>query len=134
MVTLKGELLNALEFLAGIYIRNPSSRNKIWLKDSGNIAIWYDSKLGRWIFGSHDDFGSPKTWIYSEDDVPGPQAATNWKYRLGRAIKSDNILVHSLVESGTLINKQCNINSPAFPKIITAIKSHMTCYDLNLDA
>ena len=102
IVTLKGELSNALGFLAGIYIRNPSSRNKIWLKDSGNIAIWYDSKLGRWIFGSHDDFGSPKTWIYSEDDVPGPQAATNWKYRLGRAIESDNILVHSLLESGTI--------------------------------
>ena len=114
MVTLKGELLNALEFLAGIYIRKPNAKNEIWLKKpesgrSSTVAIWYDSKLGRWIFGSYDnlldEFGSPKTWIYSEDDVAGPQVATNWKYKHGRPIESDDILVHSLVDSGTLIHK-----------------------------
>ena len=104
MVTLKGELLNALGFMAGIYIRNPNCKNEIWFQDSANNAFWYDSKLGRWIFGSIDEyFGSPKTWIYSEDDVTDPQVATNWKYRRGGLIESDDILVNTLVESGTLI-------------------------------
>ena len=103
MVTLYGELLNALGFMAGIYIHNPNCRNEIWFQDSGNNAIWYNSKLGRWIFGSHGS--SPKTWIYSEDDVTDPEVATNWKYRRGRLIESDDILVYSLLESGTLIHK-----------------------------
>ena len=110
--------------MAGIYIRNPNCKNEIWFQDSGNNAIWYDSKSGRWIFGSTKaSSGSPKTWIYSEDDVTAPQEATNWKYRRGKLIESDEILVLSLTESGT----------PAFSKIITALKSQKTCYNLKLN-
>ena len=107
-----------------IFVRNPNCKNKIWFQDSGNNAIWYDSKSGRWLFGSTKaSDGSPKTWIYSEDNVTAPQEATNWKYRRGKLIESDDILVHSLTESGT----------PAFSKIITALKSQKTCYNLKLN-
>ena len=135
MVTFKGKLLKALEFLPGIYVRKPKS--EIWLMEPRSTnAIWYDSKLGRWIFGSYedllDDFGNPKIWIYSEDDVAGPQVATNWKYRRGRPIGSDDILVNSLVDSGILIHSYImRFKFTGFPEII-ALKSNITCYNLNI--
>ena len=103
IVAFKGKLKAALKFLPGTYTRTPNDEyENFWAFDSGSTAIWYDSKLGRWIFGRLDlDSGPPKTWIYSEDDVTSPQVATNWKSRHGRHIESDNILVQRLVESGT---------------------------------
>ena len=110
IVTLNGKLREDMSFLKGIYIRGlyrgPNAEYENWLQDGygGSNNIWYDRKLGRWIFGKLNDdgdFGSSKTWMYSEDDVSCPQLATNWKYRQGRLIESDDILVNSLVESGT---------------------------------
>ena len=120
IVTLNGKLREDMSFLKGIYIRRLyrglNAEYENWRQNDGFNSIWYDKKVGRWSFGRYDDnlgydnddqaydFGSYKTWIYSDDDVSCPQKATNWKYRQGRPIESDDILVNSLVESGMYIN------------------------------
>ena len=90
--------------MAGIYIRQSDNVNDFshWLQDPGTNAIWYDREFGGWNFGSQDDLGSSQTWIYTEDEVAGPQIATNWNYdpdyNDGRQIESDDILVDAVVE------------------------------------
>ena len=98
IVTLEGELKIALPSLAGIYVRQSNGEHNFshWLQDPGTNAIWYDRKLGGWNFGSQEYLGSTKTYIYTEDDVPGPQIATNWNYDDGRQIESDDILVDAI--------------------------------------
>ena len=101
IVTFKAELKAALKFLPGNYIREPNDEyEKFWFQSPiGGNAIWYDSQLGRWIFGNDI---RKNIWLYSEDDVAGPQLVTNWKYRQGRQIESDEILIHSPVDSGNI--------------------------------
>ena len=110
LVAFKGKLKAALKFLPGLYTRTPNAEYEKFWEAPTHAALWYDSKLGRWIFGSEpwidefgDEHGETKTWIYSEDDGISPQVVTNWKYRKGRPIESDDILVQRLVESGTQI-------------------------------
>ena len=111
LVAFKGKLKAAVKFLPGLYIRTPNAEyEKFWEAQPHEVNLWYDSKLGRWIFGSEpwidesgEEHGETKTWIYSEDDVISPQVVTNWKYRKGRQIESDDILVQRIVESGTQI-------------------------------
>ena len=105
IVSFKGKLKAALKFLPGNYIRESNTKyKKYWAQDIGVNAIWYDSQLGRWIFGNEIE---SKTWLYSKDDAAGPQLVTNWKYRQGRQIESDDILIHSPVDSG----KYCKVVS-----------------------
>ena len=101
IVTFKGKLKAALKFLPGNYIRESNTEyEKFWAQGGGTNSIWYDSQLRRWIFG--DDIDS-KTWLYSEDDVAGPQLVKNWKYRQGRQIESEDILFYRPVDSGKYI-------------------------------
>ena len=102
IVSFKGKLKAALKFLPGNYFRESNTEyEKFWHQGIGVNAIWYDSQLGRWIFGTH--IPSTKTWLYSEDDVAGPQLVTNWKYRQGRQVESDDILIHRTVDSGKYV-------------------------------
>ena len=101
IVTFKGKLKAALKFLPGNYIRESNTEyEKYWAHDETGNGIWYDSQLKRWIFGI--DMES-KTWLYSEDDAAGPQLVKNWKYRKGRQIESEDILIHRTVDSGKYI-------------------------------
>ena len=99
IVTLGRKLKAALKLLPGTYFREFNAEyEKFW--EHGGDAIWYDSHLGRWIFGNYID---PITWLYSEDDVIAPQLVTNWKNRQGRQIESDDILIHHPIDSGKYI-------------------------------
>ena len=86
--------------MAGIYIRQSNGEHNFshWLQNLGNNAIWYDDigRLGGWNFGSQENLGGTKTYIYTLDDVADPQIATNWNYDDGRRIESDDILVDAI--------------------------------------
>ena len=101
------ELKKALPSLAGIYISQSNVEHDFshWLQDPGTNystnAIWYLEDYRAWAIGLQEDLGSAKNLVFTQDDVAGPQGATNWYYEDNRPIESNDILVDSYVESGT---------------------------------
>ena len=103
IVTLKGEAKVAQSSMAGIYVLGPDlvNRRLHWLQDPGSNSIWYDDKKGTWNIATQNDLGSDYAYIYSDNDVAGPQVATTWHYYDNKWITSDDILVDTFVEPGT---------------------------------
>ena len=93
-VKLKGEAKDAQGSKAGLYILGPNEVNgkSHWLQDSGTVAMWYDKTSGNWNIGPQNKIGSELSFIYTSEDVAGPQEATTWQYHIGggKWIKSDD--------------------------------------------
>ena len=99
-VELKGKPKDFQGTRAGLYILGPNEVNgkSHWLQDSGTNAIWHDKPNGDWNIGTQDDIGnsSASVFIYTTEDVAGPQKAKVWKYgKSGKWIISDDILVET---------------------------------------
>ena len=103
IVTLKGEAKVAQSSRAGIYVLGPDLVNgkSHWLQDPGSNSIWYDDKKGTWNIATQNDLGSDYAYIYSDNDVAGPQVATTWHYYDNKWITSDDILVDTFAKTGT---------------------------------
>ena len=93
VVKLKGGAKDAQSSVAGTYILGPGmvKGKSHWLQDSGTNAIWYYK--GNWNIADRLYLGSNQAWIYSPEDVAGPQEATTWKYYNRKWIKSKDIFV-----------------------------------------
>ena len=93
VVKLKGGAKDAQSSMAGIYILGPKMVHgkSHWLQDSGTNAIWYYK--GNWNIADHRYLGSNQAFIYSPEDVAGPQEATTWKYYNRKWIISKDIFV-----------------------------------------
>ena len=93
VVKLIGGAKDAQSSMAGTYILGPDKVNQRshWLQDPGTNAIWYYK--GNWNIADHRYLGSNQAWIYSPEDVAGPQEATTWKYYDRKWIKSKDIFV-----------------------------------------
>ena len=104
IVTLKGEAKEAQSTRAGIYVLGPKPVNgkSHWLKDSGTDAIWFDNKNGFWNIGNEDSLGTAQAGIVSYENVTSPLKATTWYYSNNGWTKSDDILVDTFVEPGTV--------------------------------
>ena len=104
-VELKGEAKDAQSSRAGTYVLGPNTVNgkSHWLQVSGKNAIWYETEFRNWAIGLQDNIGSKKAYIYTPEDVTGPQEAKEWKYyNDAKWFKSDDILVDTF-EQGKLI-------------------------------
>ena len=102
IVTLNGGAKVAQSSMAGIYVLGPDLVNgkSHWLQDPGSNSIWYNDKKGTWNIATQNYLGSEKAYIYSDNDVAGPQVAKTWRYLNNKWITSDNILVDTFVEPG----------------------------------
>ena len=103
IVTLKGDVKDALSSRAGIYVLGPNKINgkSHWLQDLGTNAIWHDKVNGNWNIGSLNGLGGTGAWITTQQDGAGPQEATTWKYFNDKWTTSDDIFVDTFVEPGT---------------------------------
>ena len=102
IVTLKGEAKDAHSGMAGIYILGPNMVNgkSHWLQNPGTNAIWYTKEKRHWHIADQVHLGNDRAWIFSSEDVAGPQEATTWEYYDDKWIISDDILVDTYAEPG----------------------------------
>ena len=93
VVKLIGGAKDAQSSMAGTYILGPDKVNQRshWLQDPGTNAIWYYK--GNWNIADHRYLGNSQAWIFSPEDVAGPQEATTWKYYNRKWIRSKDIFV-----------------------------------------
>ena len=93
VVKLKGGAKDAQSSRAGTYILGPNMiRGKPhWIQNPGTNAIWYYK--GNWNIADHRYLGSNQAFIYSPEDVAGPQEAKAWRYYNRKWIISKDIFV-----------------------------------------
>ena len=118
VVKLKGKAKDAHSSRTGIYILGPNLVNgkSHWLQNPGTNAIWYFKD--HWNIGDHRNLGSDKTWIFSPEDVAGPQEATTWKYYNDKWITSKDIFVEVLCKKNR-IRKEVNDLTLEETKLLT---------------
>ena len=105
-VELKREAKDAQSTKAGLYILGPNEVNEKshWLQDSGTNSIWYDKPNGDWNIGPQDSIGNSSVGIfmYTTEDVAGPQEAKVWKYgNNGKWFTSEEDILVDTFEPGT---------------------------------
>ena len=87
--------------------RNPVNDKPHWLQDRGSNAIWHLKDRKAWVIGFQEDLGGLRAFMGSDDEVAGPQEATNWNYYNEPKkwiTTSDDILVDSFDKPGAYLH------------------------------